>query len=294
MKRPSYFLSLFGCESGGLVRACNDCTEDEPNRLVHVAFVKKGATVNETASGLVASLLALETTCDAYIVRNTNGTMAAATYNTGKGSGKQISRVLSGTHSITFIDFDIIDNIEDFWNPSISTAQNYYMYFFTSSIGWAVKSPLSISPGVPITDDITTFIEGSIKIDWSSKGLPLPIKVGADNVNLLEPCSILFTNTVGFLNRSGSMASISSDGLTLSLHSGDSLNAGLSSGSTVMSEVDLTSGSLPTGINLLLSSDGKTIILTGMSTSTGTYSFSVRGINACGVGAEFQVRIIIS
>ncbi len=294
MKRPSYFLSLFGCDSGGLVRACNDCTEDEPNRIVHMAFVKKAATVNESESGLVNSLLALEKTCDAYIVRNTNGTMTAATYNTGKGSGKQISRVLSGTHSITIIDFDIIDNIEQFWNRSISNAQNYYMYFFTSAIGWKVKAPLSISPAVPITDDITTFIEGSIKIDWSDKGLPLPVKVGGDNVDLLAPCSVLFTNTVGFLNRSGSMAAISADGLTINLHSGDSLNAGLSSGSVVMSEVDITSGSLPTGINVLLSTDGKSIILTGTSTSIGTYNIAIRGTNACGVGAEFQVKIIIS
>lgn len=294
MKRPSYFLTLFGCDSGGLVRACNDCTEDEPNRIVHMAFVKKGATVNETEDGLVNSLLNLEKTCDAYIIRNTNGTMAAATYNTGKGSGKQISRVLSGTHSITIIDFDIIDNIEEFWNRSISGAQNYYMYFFTSAIGWVVRAPLSISPAVPITDDITTFIEGSIKIDWSSKGLPLPIKIGADSVDLLEPCSVLFTNTVGFLNRSGSMASISADGLTINLHSGDSLNVGLSSGNIVINEVDVTSGTLPVGINLLLATDGKSIILTGMSSSTGTYNTSIRAINACGVGAEFQVKIVIS
>lgn len=292
MKRIQF--SLFGCDSGGLVRSCNDCTADEPNRIVHVAFVRKGATVNETESGLITSLLALELTCDAYIVRNVNGTMAEASYQTGKGFGKQINRVLSGTHSITITDPDIINNIKDFWNPSIANAQNYNMYFFTSSYGWAVKKPLSISPSAAITDDITTFIEGNIKIDWSDKGLPVPIKIGEDNVDLLEDCQPLFVNETGFTKGVGDESTLSSGNLTATLPSGDTLNISLSSGSTAIDSVSVTNGTLPTGVTASVAANGLSVILAGTPTVDGTYAFSLRAANACGVAAEFVVKIVVT
>lgn len=34
-----------------------------------------------------------------------------------------------------------------------------------------------------------------IKIDWSERALPIPIKAGGDQVDLLEGCAILFENT---------------------------------------------------------------------------------------------------
>lgn len=293
MRKTNYFLSLFGCEAGGLVRSCNDCPEDEPNRIVHAAFVKKAATVNEAPAQLVASLLALELTCDAYIVRNVNGTMAEATYQTGKGYGKQVNRVLSGTHSITVSDPDVVNNIEKFWNPAIQNAQNYYLYFFTSSLAWKVKKPLSISPSSPITDDITTFIEGAIKIDWSDKGLPIPVKVGEDNVDLLATCPQLFENETGFINASGSFASISTDGYTITLDSGDAVNAYLTS-PVALDSVEVSSGTLPSGIEASVSSNGLRVVLSGFSTETGTSTVVLRASNACGVGAEFTVKIVIS
>jgi hypothetical protein len=291
MKR--IFYSLFGCDAGGLKRKCDDCPDDEPNRIIHVAFVNKGATVNETPEGLITSLLALEASCDAFIVRNVNGTMAQPTYQTGKGAGKQLSRTLSGSHSVTITDFDMIENIENFWNRAISNAQNLYMYFFTDSRAWVVRKPLNISPGAPITDDYNTFIEGSVNIVWSSKFLPVTIKVGANGVDRLEQCPVLFENEEGFVNNSGSMASISEDGLSITIDSGDSLTASLSSNGVVLDSVTVSDGELPTGISVSIASNGTSIDLTGLTTNTGTYNAVIRAENACGVAAEFTIKIIV-
>lgn len=287
------YLSLYGCNEEGTARTCNDCPTDEPQRIVHLGFVRAGATVNETPTGLIQSILDLEKTCDAYIIRNTNGTMAEAAWQSGKGAGKQSSRILSGTHSVSITDFDIVDNV-DFWNKMIASAKNYYMYAFTSNLAWAIKKPLTISPSVPITDAIDTFIEGMIKIDWSERALPLPIKVGGDNVDLLEGCAILFENTDGFVNGSGSMASISADGYTLTVESGSTVNSTLDSDGIVLDSVEVTSGALPSGLVLAVSSNGLSVVLYGSSVVTGTSTIVFRAANACGVASEFTIKIIIS
>lgn len=287
------YLSLFGCNEEGTVRTCNDCPTDEPNRIVHFAFVRAGSIVNETPSGLVNSILQLERSCDAYVIRNTNGTMAEPSYQSGKGAGKQSTRVLSATHSISATDFDIVDNVS-FWNSMISSAKNYYLYAFTSNLAWAIKKPLTISPGVPITDAIDTFIEGMIKIDWSERALPVPIKVGGDNVDLFEGCAILFENTEGFINESGSMAAISTDGYNLTVEAGDSVNATLDSDGITLDLVEITSGVLPSGLSLDVSSNGLSVVLSGSSVVTGTTTVIFRASNACGVASEFTLKIIIS
>lgn len=291
MKRINF--SLFGCDFGTIIRDCKDCPEDEPNRIIHAAFYLKGATINKTASGLVDSLLLLERSCDAFIVRNTNGTMAESTYQTGKGAGKQVSRVLSGTHSVTLTDFDMIDNIENFWNKVILGAQNFYMVFFTSSTAWIVEKPLSITPSSPITDDINTFIEGTAKVDWSAKGLPTTLRLGADEVDRLEPCAILFESEDGFNNESGSNASISADGYTISADSNDAINVRLTS-PVAIDTVEAVTGTVPTGLDLYVTSDGLGVKLVGIVVATGTYQFTIKAANTCGVGAEFDIKVVIS
>lgn len=287
------YLSLYSCDNGGTARVCSDCTTSEPNRFVHLAFVQAGSVVDESVTGLVTSILNLEKTCEAYIIRNTNGTMAEASWQSGKGAGKQSSRILSGTHSISITDFDIIDNIQ-FWNSMISSAKNYIMYAFTSNYAWAVKKPLTISPSTPVTDAIDTFIEGMIKIDWSEKALPLPINVGSSEVDLLEVCNPLFENTDGFINESGSMASISTDGYTLTIASGDSVNATLDSDGITLELVEVTSGTLPNGLTLDISSDGLSVVLSGSSVVAGTSTIVFKASNTCGVAAEFTIKIVIS
>lgn len=282
--------SLFGCnEEGSNPRVCSNCSTDEPNRIIHLALVKNGSVVVETGAGLVNSLLALEKTCEATIIRNVNGTMGEAAYQSGKGAGKQISRILSGTHSISITDFDMVNNIE-FWNAMISSAKNYTMYFFTSSIAWVVKKPLTISPSVPITDALDTFIEGMIKIDWSQKGLPTTLAVTEANVDKLDECQELFESD-GLINETGSDATISVDGFGISVISSEDVNCSLVS-PTPIEELTIV-GTVPTGLTVTISQDKLKVRIVGIPTVDGISSISVLVSNACGISSEFEINFEI-
>lgn len=277
--------SLFGCnEEGSNPRVCSNCSTDEPNRIVHLALVKNGSVVVETGVGIVNSLLALEKTCEAVIIRNVNGTMAEAAYQSGKGAGKQISRILSGTHSISITDFDMVNNIE-FWNGMISSAKNYTMYFFTSTMAWVVKKPLTISPSVPITDALDTFIEGMVKIDWSQKGLPTTLVAGEINVDKLDECKELFESEL--TNEVGSDATISADGYGISVLNADTVDCSLTSdvpidGITII-------GVVPTGLTVTVSQDKLKVRIVGVPTVSAISSIDIIASNACGMSAEFTI-----
>lgn len=277
--------SLFGCnEEGSNPRVCSNCSTDEPNRIVHLALVKNGSVVVETGVGIVNSLLALEKTCEAVIIRNVNGTMAEAAYQSGKGAGKQISRILSGTHSISITDFDMVNNIE-FWNGMISSAKNYTMYFFTSTMAWVVKKPLTISPSVPITDALDTFIEGMVKIDWSQKGLPTTLVAGEINVDKLDECKELFESEL--TNEVGSDATISADGYGIAAIAATVIDCSLTS-DVPIDEITIV-GVIPTGLTVTISQDKLKVRIVGVPTVSAISSIDIIASNACGMSAEFTI-----
>lgn len=275
--------SLFGC-SNTAPRSCDDCPTQERNKIIHVAFVKRGTSINKTTPQLfISTLLAAELACAAYIIRNVSGEYDGGTITEGTGPGKQISRPLGGAHQVTFTDFNYVGN-EAFWNTFKFAAQNYEMYFFSDTRGWYVDQPVAVSPKPAITADYQTFMEASIVIKWSN--VDNPVSALAD-VDQLENCQTLFTFGT-FVNESNSMASIS--GSVISVDSGDNVNT-YTNTSIALSSVETKEGALPTGIILTVS--GTKIYITGSSTDLGTYPITIRASNACGVSGEFDATIIV-
>lgn len=276
-------MSPFGCTNTA-PRSCDDCPTQERNKIVHVAFVKKGTTINKTTPALLmSSLLAAELACNAYIVRNVSGEYDGGTPTEGTGPGKQISRPLGSAHQATFTDFNYVSNVE-FWNTFRFVAQNYEMYFFTDTLAWYVNKPVSASAKGTITNDYQTFIEALVTVKWSNVANPIPYK---SDVDQLENCQTLFTFGT-FVNESNSLASIS--GANLSIDSGDTINTYTNTAIT-LSSVEVKEGSLPSGITVSVS--GTKIYIQGHSTALGTYPVTIRASNACGVSGEFEATILV-
>lgn len=280
--------SVFSCSEAS-PRNCDNCPEDELNKVVHVAFVKRGTSISTASAGAFATaLLAAEAACNAIIIRNVSGTYDGSKAQKGKGAGKQVSRTLGKKHTLTFTDFDITKNVE-FWNDFEPAASNYDLYFFTDTYGWKAQSSfISVEAQMPVTDNNETFIEGNIVVEWSYKKLPLPYKCTVDN---LASCQELFATNLAFSNVSGSEATIV--GSQVDITNGANLNIEVDT-TIALDHAELTDASdaLPTG--LTLSTSGSTININGTPTVNGTYELIISGFNACGISSEVTVTITVS
>jgi hypothetical protein len=277
---------LFGC-SQVANRACNDCPTEEPNRIIHIAFVKKGTTIN-TALALEPQLLQAEKACNAVIFRNTNATYDGGASSTGKGAGKQPTRILSKLHTIVATDFDITGQVE-FWNDFQESSIGYFPVYFTSNKGWVVDSgvSLTVDAKTPITDDINTFIEGNITITWSYKKTAIPFNATPD---LLELCQALFEreDLLDWENIGGSTATFNGDIITVT--QSVAFDVALDTGEDLYSAT--TTATLPVGVTLGVL--GQSITLSGTTAVLQSgLSIPVIAENACGMQGEVDITLIV-
>jgi hypothetical protein len=281
--------TLFSCFNTP-ARACEDCVADERNKVVHVAFVKRGTSISTSNS--VTDILAAELAGTAYVIRNVSGAYDGGAATFGKGLGKQVQRKLAKKHTLTFIDFNYVSNVQ-YWADMEDQAANYDLYFFTDTQAWIqTNAYLSIEAKGTITDDNQTFIEASVSVTWSYKSNPINYSADVDS---LSNCQQLFDGTaVSFSNLSGSTGTIipsSTDEIDL-VRNSSSLNAHLQTGFN-LSSVSVIDGSLPAG--LTLSYTGPYITLTGTATqAVGTYIVVIKGANSVGVAGQKTVKFVIS
>jgi hypothetical protein len=281
--------TLFSCFNT-TARACEDCVTDERNKVVHVAFVKRGTSISTLS--IAADILTAELAGNAYVIRNVSGSYdgGAATY--GKGLGKQVQRKLAKKHVLTFIDFSYVANAQ-YWADMEDQAANYDLYFFTDTQGWIqTNAYLSIEAKGTITDDNQTFIEGMLTVTWSYTSNPLNYSASVDD---LATCQQLFNgDSVSFFNVSGSTGTIISgqvDEIDLT-RTVSSLNARLQTGVNLTS-VSVIDGTLPTG--LTLSYTGPYITLSGTTSSVaGTYIVTIKAANSVGVAGQKQIKFVIA
>lgn len=280
-------MSIFGCTED-ITRDCQECVTDEPNRIIHVAFVKKGTAIN-TAS-LTTSLKQAELACNAFIVRNVNGTYDGGTAQQGKGQGRQPQRMLSKRHIATITDFAYIDNYE-FWKNLEVGATGYDLYFFTENKGWVITGvSLTIEAKMPITDNNETFIESAISIQWSKRENPKPYDATTTD---LDECQDLFlqASLEGFENISGSTVSITGSLLNqLGVDQNATFKVSIDTGETLSTAV-LSSGTLPTG--LTLSVEGTLVKIIGAATQIGTFDITIKASTSCGISGFIEATITV-
>lgn len=282
-------LTFMACENLPS-RACEDCVTDELNKIVHIAFVQRGVSIGTTT--MATDILTAELAGTAYIVRNVSGTYDGGKGSYGKGLGKQIQRLLSKKHTLTFIDFSYIVN-GNFWTALESGAANYDLYFFTDTQGWEVQNAyLSLEATPKITDDNQTYIEADVTVTWAKITNPQNFTTLVDS---LAYCQQLFNgNVISFSNYSGSTATIipsATDQIDMTRNTTD-LVAQLNTGFPIAA-VSVLSGTIPIGV--ALSYNGDDITLSGGTTSpVGNYTVVIKAANATGVAGQKTVNFTIS
>jgi hypothetical protein len=259
--------------------------EGEPNRLVHVAFVKKGTSIDMTsASTFKTDILAAEVAGNATIVRSITGQKAEPSVKTAPGAGLQSIKTVGKEHTITAIDPQYVDNVA-FWNGIENNGSLYDLFYWTTNKVWKPSTKgLSITVADPITDDITTEMAGKFTVTWSQKTNPLPYNSAAED--FVEGPTLSFTSIVA--GPGTNEATFAGAVITLSGVS-DDLSAQITfspSASTYELDDDST---LPTGITL--SEDG---ILSGAITANGTYKFTVLAYATNGFQGVQEITLIVS
>jgi hypothetical protein len=260
--------------------------EGEPNRIVHVAFVKKGTTISlASETTFKTDLLAAEVAGNATIIRSVTGQKAAPSVKTAPGAGLQSTKTVGKEHSITAIDPQYVDNVA-FWNGIESNGSLYDLYYWTTNKVWVPSTKgLSITVGDPITDDITTEIAATFTVTWSQKTNPLPYDSQAED--FVEGPTLAFT-TIAAGATGTNEATFS--GSTISLTgSFDDVSAQINFSPTATTyELDDDS-TLPSGITL--SSTG---LLSGAITTSGTYKFTVLAYAANGFQGIQEITLIVT
>lgn len=283
-------MSLYGCYAGTVRRECNDCSEEELSKIVHVAFVLSSelAGIDKTSpNALITDILDLERTCKAYVIRNTSGTYDGGAYTEGKGPGKQTSRITGGTHTISITDFDYTNNVE-FWNKFKYISGNYNAIYFTDTYAWIINRPLTIIPTPSLVEDSTATIgeNAIVQIKWQSKDNPVNYKA---NVDALAQCLQLFDySLLSWTQGSGSMAIIDGDTITAAQSAGIRV---ILNTSVDLAGVEVVSGSIPAGLSI--SASGQIVEIIGAGTVLGTSDLTLRVYNSCGVATELDVVIVI-
>lgn len=281
-------MALLGCNSDP-VKNCSNCADEKSNRVIHVAFIKRGTTIAKNASTIISEILAAELACNAYLIRNVNGEYDGGTFSDRPGRGKQDTGNGPGVHNVTYTDSNSLTN-RDFYNGMKNVGSNYYMIFFTPEVAHFAEAPLRVMPKGAITRDINTYQEGEMMVRWTYKDLPAVV-LGVDDDGL-EACPELFTFDADYLyNQSGADATvISGDEITIT--SGDDIDVRYDTYVDIESvSLDDSSDALPDGLEL--SSSGNAIIISGTTTETGTYTIQIVGQNACGVSGVVPVTLIV-
>lgn len=271
---------------------CDDCFTKEPNKVVHVAFVEKGYTIDKTsATTFITTLLAAELACKAIIHRNVIGTYTPETV-TGPGAGTAREENIGMNHTVAFQTYAasakewVIEN-----NKFIRRAKFYDMYYFTETKGWQALKRVTYKPGVPITDDNTQMILGSVEVTWTDKDMPVPYDANSED---LEDCQLLFDAEELELVSAGDETVT---GTTIVIEQGTNLDVTIDT--DVTSIVDLavydSTGTLFTGIDVSLTgADVISLTKTAIAATIGTYNLYVLAENACGIKAAIPFILTVT
>lgn len=173
-------MSILDCKNKA-VRLHDPCEElIEKARISNLVFLEKGQYEGLDKSSGAAfrdAILALEATCQAFVIRNCRGEYDGGEATTVEGRGRQNERFGGMNHAIVMTDFEIIPNV-DFYNKLKYTSLAYDLIFMTESLAWPViKQDLTVLPSVPISNVPTDDVLGEITIQWTGDNIPEPVDI---------------------------------------------------------------------------------------------------------------------
>ena len=231
------------------------CDVDYKGRIIGAALVKKtvSSLIDKTdATSLLDSLLYQALQGDAILFLNIAGEKPKPETAELPGVGMRINRPGAKTHTLTFVDAQVIANV-DSYNRILRSSQNYDLYYFTPELYWDASGTQVTVIGDPIIqNDLTQFINGETMVKWVADTNPVPSNFDTDT--LLEG---VFYEISGSEAIAGEVGTFQTETYTATLN------------------YDFGSQTLP---NQIWSVEGTAAVLASlngsMNPTTGAYSFS--------------------
>lgn len=174
----SIYYPSSNCGGGAIPRyACNPCPTYEYSRIRSIAFVRNTVSFVNPASP--AEWSTQINNLNAIVIWATSGTYDGGTVEELVGFGD--SEFYNGaiTHTLTYKDPNTVENC-DFYN-AIKDSTDYTVYFRTSSRLWSAGRPVTITPKMPVADDLKAVLTYEVTVKWSSPSLPCSFAV-PDNI----------------------------------------------------------------------------------------------------------------
>jgi len=228
------------------------CDVDYKGRIIGVALVKKtvASLIDKTdATTLLDSIFYQALDGNAIMFLNIAGDKPKPETAELPGVGLRINRPGAKTHTLNFIDAQVIANV-DSYNKILRSSQNYDLYYFTPELYWDASGTQVTVIGDPvIQNDLTLFINGETMIKWVADSNPVPSDFDTDK--LLEGLFYEVTGVdaiaapIGFIQSETYTASLNYDFGSQSLPSTVwSLGSSAAVIANLGATIDATTGSL--------------------------------------------------
>lgn len=228
------------------------CDVDYKGRIIGAALVKKtvASLIDKTdATTLLDSIFYQALDGNAIMFLNIAGDKPKPETAELPGVGLRINRPGAKTHTLNFIDAQVIANV-DSYNKILRSSQNYDLYYFTPELYWDASGTQVTVIGDPvIQNDLTQFINGETMIKWVADSNPVPSDFDTDKLleGLFYEVSGVdaITAPIGFIQSETYTASLNYDFGSQSLPSTVwSLGSSAAVIANLGATIDATTGSL--------------------------------------------------
>jgi len=228
------------------------CDVDYKGRIIGAALVKKtvASLIDKTdATTLLDSIFYQALDGNAIMFLNIAGDKPKPETAELPGVGLRINRPGAKTHTLNFIDAQVIANV-DSYNKILRSSQNYDLYYFTPELYWdATGTQVTVIGDPVIQNDLTQFINGETMIKWVADSNPIPSDFDTDKLleGLFYEVSGVdaITAPIGFIQSETYTASLNYDFGSQSLPSTVwSLGSSAAVIAALGATIDATTGSL--------------------------------------------------
>lgn len=150
---------------------CSPCSTYEYGRIRSVAFVKSNYSITDPSNPTQWSNAV--NTRNAFVIWATSGTFDSAIEElVGFGDAETVNGGM--THTLVFKDPNVQNGVQgncDFYN-AIKDSNEYTVYFRTSSRLWYAGAPVTITPKMPVADDLKSVLTYEVTVKWQSSVMP--------------------------------------------------------------------------------------------------------------------------
>ena len=150
--------------------SCNPCPEYEYSRIRSVAFVKNTWSFTDPSDSTEWD--AALTAGAAIVIWATSGSYDGSTIDELVGFGDAETQNGGATHVLTYKDPNSTTNC-DFYN-AIKQSSDYTVWFRTSSKIWGAGAPVTITPKLPVSDNLKDVLTYEVTVKWQNASLPCP------------------------------------------------------------------------------------------------------------------------